>query len=69
MCDRPAPFYDKNGDPYLECHHVVWLKNHGVDEVTNAVALCPNCHRKMHSLDNKEDVKKLKKIAKKLPVI
>ena len=33
-------------------------------EVYNAVALCPNCHRKMHSLDEPADVAYLKKVAK-----
>ena len=37
----------------------------GADEVYNAVALCPNCHRKMHSLDEPADVAYLKKVAKK----
>ena len=26
-------------------------------------ALCPNCHRKMHALENKKDIEKLKKLA------
>lgn len=31
----------------METHHVVWLSQ-GADSVDNTVALCPNCHRKMH---------------------
>ncbi len=65
LCGKPAPFYSKNGEPFLECHHVVWLAHGGADEIANAVALCPNCHRKMHNLDEPADVEKLKKIAKK----
>ena len=34
--------------------------------MNNAVALCPNCHRKMHILDDPEDVEKLKEVAKLL---
>lgn len=64
LCNKPAPFYSKNGEPYLECHHVIWIKKNGPDEVSNAVALCPNCHKKMHILDKKADVEYLKKIAK-----
>lgn len=65
LCNKPAPFYSKNGEPYLECHHVIWIKKNGLDEVNNAVALCPNCHKKMHILDEKADVEYLKKLLKK----
>lgn len=64
LCNKLAPFYSKNGEPYLECHHVIWIKRDGPDEVSNAVALCPNCHKKMHILDEKADVVYLKKIAR-----
>jgi 5-methylcytosine-specific restriction protein A len=36
-----------------------WLSNGGDDSIQNAVALCPNCHRKMHALNRKADIKKL----------
>ena len=57
LCGEPAPFKDKNGKPYLECHHVTWLANQGEDSIDNAVALDPTCHRKMHVLDLENDVK------------
>ena len=63
LCNKPAPFFNKKGEAYLECHHVVWIARGGADEVYNAVALCPNCHRKMHILDEKSDVEYLKKVA------
>lgn len=65
LCNKPAPFYNKIGEPFLECHHVVWIAKGGIDEPSNVVALCPNCHRKMHILDIDEDVQYLKKKAKK----
>ena len=43
----------------LECHHVKLLVRGREDIIDNAVALCPNCHRKMHSLSLKSDIKKL----------
>ena len=64
LCNKPAPFFNKKGEAYLECHHVIWIARGGADEVYNAVALCPNCHRKMHILDEKSDVDYLLKIAK-----
>jgi 5-methylcytosine-specific restriction enzyme A len=51
LCGSPAPFADSSGEPFLETHHVVWLGSGGVDAIENTVALCPNCHRKMHILD------------------
>ncbi|MEY1594106.1 HNH endonuclease [Burkholderia sp. Bmkn7] len=48
-CGKPAPFPRKSdGSPYLEVHHRVRLAEGGEDTVENAIALCPNCHRKMH---------------------
>jgi 5-methylcytosine-specific restriction protein A len=47
-CSLPAPFIKADGTPYLEVHHVRWLSRGGSDTVTNAVALCPNCHRRFH---------------------
>ncbi|SDA21703.1 HNH endonuclease signature motif containing protein [Sphingomonas sp. NFR15] len=47
-CDKPAPFVSASGTPYLEVHHVKHLADGGPDVVENAVALCPNCHRRLH---------------------
>jgi hypothetical protein len=48
-CLQPAPFKRaSNGSPYLEVHHRVMLAAGGEDTVTNAIALCPNCHRAAH---------------------
>lgn len=54
LCGEVAPFLDKKGNPYLEEHHVVRLADGGEDTMGNAVALCPNCHRKVHILNSKE---------------
>jgi 5-methylcytosine-specific restriction enzyme A len=58
LCAQPAPFKRK-GKPYLECHHVIPLAKDGEDTIDNAVALCPNCHRKIHSLNHAGDRKRL----------
>lgn len=48
-CDNAAPFRRKSdGSPYLEVHHMKRLADGGDDTVNNAIALCPNCHRKLH---------------------
>lgn len=65
LCSKPAPFNKKKtGAPFLECHHIKWLSKDGKDTTDNAVALCPNCHRKMHSLNLKSDQEKLLEKAK-----
>ena len=48
-CGAIAPFFKRrDGQPYLEVHHKISLANGGKDSLSNAVALCPNCHRKSH---------------------
>jgi predicted HNH restriction endonuclease len=48
-CGKDAPFKKRSdGTPYLEVHHKQPLAHEGWDNVGNAVALCPNCHRKAH---------------------
>ncbi|AQU99765.1 HNH endonuclease [Desulfococcus multivorans] len=61
LCGNPAPFKRKDGTPYLETHHIIWLSEGGKDSIDNTVALCPNCHRKMHVIKSKNDVNKLKR--------
>ncbi|MBD7970410.1 HNH endonuclease [Paenibacillus sp. Sa2BVA9] len=65
LCECPAPFQNRQGDPYLETHHIVWLARGGEDTIYNTVALCPNCHKKMHILDLPTDVHKLTQAALK----
>ena len=59
LCLQPAPFKNAKGEPYLETHHIVWLSKGGEDTAKNTVALCPNCHKKMHIVDNVKDVQAL----------
>jgi hypothetical protein len=48
-CKQPAPFSRaSDGSPYLEVHHRTLLSQGGEDTVANAIALCPNCHRRYH---------------------
>ena len=48
-CIGDAPFLRASDQsPYLEVHHKTRLADGGFDTVENAIALCPNCHRKLH---------------------
>ncbi|QLI80861.1 HNH endonuclease [Chitinibacter fontanus] len=48
-CDQPAPFMKKNGTPYLEPHHTRRLADNGLDHPIWVGAICPTCHRRIHS--------------------
>ncbi len=65
LCNCEAPFNKKDGNPYLECHHLIMLSQGGPDKYYNTVALCPNCHRRIHILKSSKDFNKLKKRIKK----
>lgn len=62
LCGKEAPFKNEDDSPYLESHHVITLSENGPDVVYNAVALCPNCHRKIHVLKDPKDIDQLSKI-------
>lgn len=56
-CRCKAPFLGLDGLPYLEVHHVMPLACHGSDTPSNAVALCPNCHRRCHYAIDRDQFK------------
>jgi 5-methylcytosine-specific restriction protein A len=67
MCENPAPFSRRDGEPYLEVHHLRQLAEGGPDQVDNALALCPNCHRRFHhghdsQLLRKRALRKIKRL-------
>ena len=43
-----TPFLNTKNIPFLEVHHLKPLSQGGQDTASNAVALCPNCHRELH---------------------
>jgi 5-methylcytosine-specific restriction endonuclease McrA len=47
-CGEPAPFTSKTGEPYLHAHHIHELSDGGSDTPDTVVALCPNCHYRVH---------------------
>lgn len=63
LCEKPAPFQTKAGEPYLQVHHIRYLSNQGSDTIDNVVGLCPNCHAKVHALEKKQDVDKMLRLA------
>ncbi|MDE5976921.1 MAG: HNH endonuclease [Turicibacter sp.] len=64
LCEKAAPFNIKDGSPFLETHHIKWLSKGGEDSIENTVAVCPNCHRKLHHAPSTSDIEKLQQIDK-----
>lgn len=54
-CSGPAPFISKTGEPYLHAHHVNELSEGGSDTPETVIALCPNCHYRVHHGKNGEN--------------
>ena len=40
-------------------NHIEYLSKGGEDTIENAIAVCPNCHAKIHQLELKGDKEKL----------
>jgi len=47
-CTEQAPFINNEGKPYLHAHHVHELSDGGSDTPETVIALCPNCHYRVH---------------------
>ncbi|TYT63025.1 HNH endonuclease [Natrialba swarupiae] len=47
-CEEDAPFLNKKEEPFLEVHHLTRRSDGGPDDPANVIALCPNCHRRVH---------------------
>lgn len=62
MCEQVAPF-EKEGNPFLHSHHIEYLTNGGLDIIDNCIAICQNCHARIHEL---EDIKDKQKLLKKV---
>lgn len=56
-CGEAAPFAKDDGMPFLEVHHVRPLAEGGPDTTDNAVACCPNCHRRLHRGRDRSELK------------
>lgn len=54
-CGKDAPFMTPKGRPYLEAHHVRRVSDGGPDHPRWVIALCPNCHRRVHHGQNGEE--------------
>jgi predicted HNH restriction endonuclease len=57
-CENPAPFTSKTGEPYLHAHHIHELSEGGSDTIDTVIALCPNCHYRVHHGEDGDEFNK-----------
>jgi hypothetical protein len=50
-------FIKDNGKHYMEVHHLLPLAEQGSDTIRNTVAVCPNCHKKLHFAECREKIR------------
>ncbi|MCX7066299.1 MAG: HNH endonuclease [Methylococcales bacterium] len=50
-------FIKDNGKHYMEVHHLRPLAEQGSDTTRNTVAVCPNCHKKLHFAECREKIR------------
>lgn len=48
VCGWKSDIKDDSGEFYIEMHHLKMLSEGGSDKISNAVLVCPNCHRALH---------------------
>ena len=60
LCGQVFP----DGDSFLEAHFLKWLSNGGSPTIDNVVALCPNCHKRIHLYNDPLDIELLQRTAK-----
>jgi 5-methylcytosine-specific restriction enzyme A len=67
-CGEDAPFRTKAEAPYLEAHHTNRLSDSGPGNRESVIALCPNCHSRVHyGADGEEFNDALKSKLAKMP--
>ncbi|MCR4650382.1 MAG: hypothetical protein K5662_01370 [Lachnospiraceae bacterium] len=62
LCQKEAPFFNKNGRPYLEIHRIS-SSYVGNEPEKNLIALCPNCNARIAINPSEADLNKMRKIA------
>ncbi len=63
VCDEPVP-QDLDPMQFLDCHHIIFLRDSGPDTRENVVGVCPNCHRRLHVSPDDQLVGRLLRTAK-----
>jgi len=74
LCLKRDTFKTKDREFYFEAHHLIpfnvtnqKLFKYSLDHLSNLVCLCPECHRKVHFSELKEQIDALTHLIKKRP--
>jgi len=59
LCEKFMPFCLPDGSPYTELAYIEQGASDDKYQACNFAALCPNCHRQLDVLKNKNDIKRL----------
>jgi hypothetical protein len=65
LCDKDAPFKDKENSPYLEVIQIIPPEYGGTIALSNLAALCPNCAAKILIRGDSEDIQYLIQLKEK----
>lgn len=55
--------YFPDSDAFLELEHIVPVKDGGTNDITNLVAICPNCHKRYLLYKSPQDFEVIKQAA------
>ncbi len=76
LCKKTNTFQDKDNRWYFESHHIIPFNltnqkqfNLTLDHLSNLVCLCPECHRKVHFSELKEQINALEMLLNKKPLL
>jgi hypothetical protein len=76
LCKKTNTFQDKENKWYFEAHHIIPFNINNqksfsisLDHMSNLVCLCPECHRKVHFSELKEQIQSLEMLLNKKPLL
>jgi 5-methylcytosine-specific restriction protein A len=76
LCKKTNTFQDKDKRWYFEAHHIIPFNinnqkqfNLTLDHLSNLICLCPECHRKVHFSELKEQIYVLEFLLNKKPLL
>jgi 5-methylcytosine-specific restriction endonuclease McrA len=54
---KPRDKINKEDEPELQIHHIIWVSWGGKNQMENLVTVCSTCHEKLHKISDREIVR------------